>query len=437
MRTMKTLMRSLACVGLMTVLIGATTVNANNPGNKGKNGNEAVSITEMAIPQIELKLRTTGEDGETYSTLLAFTDDATDGFDHVWDKPLAVEQGVLSLFSELDKQPMAIQAWPGVKHDRIVPIGLEANMDGEFIIDASDMKYFEETAMIILEDRHTGIMQNLTVNPEYHFQAEALNNSGRLFLHFRPPLTLETYEESCLKNDGEILLEQYGSTSWNWILVDQQEQLIDIGADMNGIHIINGLKGGKYTLTLSTNDGYHLTKKLIVPAKESVTADFFITDYNTNEMNDVQLVNLSTGATDYQWNMGDGAIVTGVKHPQHRYTSEGIFEIKLKASNGECADDAMKSIEVSATPNGLQATVEKDLSIYAANGSLIVENLGSINVSELFIHNVIGQSIYEKDVNVSNSVIKIKISDLVDGQYLVNLRMDNGQFVSRKVVVKS
>ena len=63
--------------------------------------------------------------------------------------------------------------------------------------------------------------------------------------------------------------------------------------------------------------------------------------------------------------------------------------------------------------------------------------LAVVNISELFIHNVIGQSIYEKDVNISNSVIKIKISDLVDGQYLVNLRMDNGQFVSRKVVVKS
>jgi len=59
----------------------------------------------------------------------------------------------------------------------------------------------------------------------------------------------------------------------------------------------------------------------------------------------VQFTNLSTGAGNYQWQFGDGAISTAT-NPQHTYTAYGTHTVTLIASGGACDVDTMVALGI-------------------------------------------------------------------------------------------
>jgi gliding motility-associated-like protein len=65
----------------------------------------------------------------------------------------------------------------------------------------------------------------------------------------------------------------------------------------------------------------------------------------------VDLTNSTTGATGYEWTMGNGDIVTGID-PFYIYPDEGIFTIQLVASNGfGCRDTLLQNNEIIDPPS--------------------------------------------------------------------------------------
>lgn len=60
--------------------------------------------------------------------------------------------------------------------------------------------------------------------------------------------------------------------------------------------------------------------------------------------------NLSTGATTYEWDFGDGTVLTGFE-PSYTYSTEGIFDIQLIAENNfGCQDTASNTNEIINPP---------------------------------------------------------------------------------------
>lgn len=53
---------------------------------------------------------------------------------------------------------------------------------------------------------------------------------------------------------------------------------------------------------------------------------------NEADFHEIQFTNLSTSATDYQWDFGDGATSTAV-NPSHVYADEGDYTVTLTASD--------------------------------------------------------------------------------------------------------
>lgn len=64
----------------------------------------------------------------------------------------------------------------------------------------------------------------------------------------------------------------------------------------------------------------------------------------------VSFQNTSTGATAYAWNFGDGA-TSSQTAPSHVYNAPGLYNVKLIASNGACADTLQKTITVTKKPD--------------------------------------------------------------------------------------
>src|SRR6056297_1768239 len=61
----------------------------------------------------------------------------------------------------------------------------------------------------------------------------------------------------------------------------------------------------------------------------------------------VEFTNKSEKATAYKWEFGDG-VVSKEKHPKHRYTASGTYQVILEASDGKKTKQTTKTIRVDA-----------------------------------------------------------------------------------------
>lgn len=103
---------------------------------------------------------------------------------------------------------------------------------------------------------------------------------------------------------------------------------------------------GVYTVTLSAKNEVgeesQIIKQLIIEVLEKPHAEF---DVKPRQIQfpggKLYTDNRSFGATGYRWNFGDGTL-SDEYEPEHIYTSEGIFDIILIATNTEGCSDTTK-----------------------------------------------------------------------------------------------
>jgi PKD repeat protein len=102
-------------------------------------------------------------------------------------------------------------------------------------------------------------------------------------------------------------------------------------------------------LVASTSNGCKdsVTKQVVIFAKPVV--DFSAT--NRCLGNSINFSNLSSGATGFVWNFGDGK-TSATTSPSYTYASSGTYNVKLIAENANgCKDSVSKSITVFSNPS--------------------------------------------------------------------------------------
>ena len=117
-------------------------------------------------------------------------------------------------------------------------------------------------------------------------------------------------------------------------------------------HIYNN--AGSYTITYKTNfkDCIDSVKKIInIVSKPVVSFSSPSVRASCYPPLTVQFANTSTGATTYFWRFGDGTTSTDI-NPVHTYTTTGVFDVTLIASNGAggCSDSITQKAFVKISP---------------------------------------------------------------------------------------
>ena len=135
----------------------------------------------------------------------------------------------------------------------------------------------------------------------------------------------------------------------------------------------------------------------------------------------------TTGATSYTWDFGDGSPVSTATSPSHTYAASGTYTVQLIVSNGSCADTVTQKVNtvqlgintisdlsgLSVSPNPA-----KDLISVSVNSS------SQFNDCRLSINNILGQSTYSQNVNLTTGANKfdLNISNLSPGIYFISLQ---------------
>ncbi|PCH70044.1 MAG: hypothetical protein COC06_06355 [Bacteroidales bacterium] len=153
---------------------------------------------------------------------------------------------------------------------------------------------------------------------------------------------------SCIKDS--ISFEDISSggifpvESWLWQFGDG-----DVSNIQNPSHEFGEVKEYKVSLVVTNNKGCKATIEKtarVNPLPEMKFTHEKIAAINTP----VNFINECFNAVSYEWNFGEGSFSTD-EHPNHTYTSPGVFTVELKAQSKEgCFDTISSNLEVIGIP---------------------------------------------------------------------------------------
>lgn len=384
----------------------------------------AASFFAEPLPFSKLWLNVRSSEGLANETLLAFGEEATDGYDDRFDAKKMAASEQISLFTIANEFPMAIQAWSPITSTRIIPVGLNATQAGTYTFKIANLENFDETVLVYLEDMENGIFHNLRAS-EYSFSIEeALVNSSRFRLHFSAPVVVNADAESCSTQDGVININA-PENSWNYSVQNATGLSIASGiASANTA--VNQLPAGTYTINLFTADGYSVVKTVEVNAAQLVSVSAEV-PANTAINQTVEFNATSTGASSISWNFGDGSAVLTGSTASHTYDAPGVYTVTVTASNEQCSSEIVSVVLVSDVATSTAQVVNEGVTLWPNPATdFFYVNTGSLKNAIVEVCDAAGKVLVRENL-MNNQSNTISTAELSAGIYLVNVIAENGK----------
>jgi hypothetical protein len=159
---------------------------------------------------------------------------------------------------------------------------------------------------------------------------------------------------------------------------------------------IENVAGGDYTVIMTDSLGCTREMTFVVNEAIDVAAEFEVPEGAIELIGGVaeyQFTNMSTGATDYEWDFDNGTF-SDEENPLHNFTQTGLYLVELNAHNDDCADSFQAVINVEQGVNveellddGL-VEIKKDLS-----GWYLQFDFSKGHQLEINVYNLVGQRI--------------------------------------------
>ena len=246
------------------------------------------AISEIAPPVMPeqrpiLNLQLIGKNARD-ETIIYFETGATNQTDPGFDayKLLAEGNNLISLYSKAGPEKLSINGLSPITTNlqTSVPLGLAGVSVGSYTLQVNQILNFDSAIRVVLEDRETGLLQDLRQNPGYTFQIDNKESDGRFIVHFstkeiiaapgkRPTGKLLVYPNptpgklqlslSGLKPTGELDAVVYNSMGR---AVYRQMLPIRYGRVQQQINL-TGLKKGVYVLHLDSELGA-MRQKIVI-----------------------------------------------------------------------------------------------------------------------------------------------------------------------------
>lgn len=149
---------------------------------------------------------------------------------------------------------------------------------------------------------------------------------------------------------------------------------------------------------------------------------------------DIEFNNLSVDAIDYEWNFGDGNTSLDFE-PNYTYTSEGLHEMYLVASNNCGSDTAFLDL----ASVGIAEEAISAITLYPNPSSGLITIGLSSKIDQTISISVVdltGKIIDERQENVRPGIHKITLDhhSLLSGMYILNLLSKTGLHSTRLII---
>jgi len=205
-------------------------------------------------------------------TEIVFMEGMTNGLDISYDAGKMKGNSQLALYSYLvenNNEEFAVQALPLLTEPVIVPVGLNAAVQGKYTFTA-EMLNFDPGTPVTLEDKYTNVQTDLSINPQYDFVVETPGTfDNRFLLHFKSAVDIEenykTIDPFEIYTIGsKVIVSSVENTPYKLSVFNSTGQLIvqkDFTGNANEEISITTL--GAYIVRLVSENGV-VTKKIII-----------------------------------------------------------------------------------------------------------------------------------------------------------------------------
>ena len=304
-------------------------------------------------------------------------------------------------------------------------IGIGTLIDSATIYTFTLAQYlnFDSTSIVILEDTKLHVFTNMQT-AFYQVALTPNDTTGRFILHITSAAQFTPVTAGCSNNDGAIGIAVDSIATWtNISILDSQNTVLNSYNNISGQFSFNGLKEGAYKVALNFN-GYTCVKTIFVNGSY-INTSFVASSQNVVTGQNINFFSTTTNTTQYVWEFGDSSIITGVANPSFFYYLPGEYIVNLTCTNSAGCSASFQDTIVVNEATGITSISSKAATVQSLGSKTIqvLMNDVTINGSELYIYNILGQAVYSSPVNSDKMLVTL--SNEPAGVYLVTIKTGN------------
>lgn len=375
-----------------------------------------------------VKLRIQGQNGNLDEATVYFDQAINSNYIYQEDaqKVLSGVAGVPVMYTVTsDNTHCSINGYGTLGSSETVPVGIVVDISGNYTLTCALLDNFSPTSIITLEDRFVNRFIDLRTNFYTVNLDTASAPEGRFFIHVSYPATSSSTFAGCANNDASITINTDPSVTWDsYQLFDALNTPIADYTNVNTTVNFDSLAEGDYYLVrtrgqYTTTENFHVNGHYIV-------SNIGATATQVETFENITFSALANNANHFEWDFGDGTLITGVANPDLAYYEPGVYTVNLiSANNFGCSDNAQIEIIVTqSTSTGVKEETADNI-IVATQGKTVTVNMNN-TVSEdaqVQIYNLIGQPVYNAAVNAERTTVSLDAQPV--GYYLVSLKNNN------------
>lgn len=314
--------------------------------------------------------------------------------------------------------------------EQVIPLGFRNYSAGSYTISLSSIDNLDPTSIILLEDKLMGVLHHLQQGDySFNVSSQQLLNTTRFALHVSHAAIISTELADCNNLNGKILIDQDTTVTWTQCqLFNSASELIGTQNNVTGQFSFNGLASGNYTMGFYY-DGYVATRVVTLNSTQiSVTIGTASQTIATGQP--LQFTSNTLNTLYYDWDFGDGTIITAIANPQMIYYAPGVYTVTLRASNASgCEGFAYITINVTQG-TGISNTLADKVSVFATGNTVVIKNDAALSNALYAVTSLTGQVV--SSGKLENTVQSISLANQANGIYIVNITSAEGT-LSRKI----
>ncbi len=202
-------------------------------------------------------------------TLIGLSENATDGFDQLYDAYKLKPNQDISLYSKYGDSDFAILALakaPTEIDEYVIPLGFNTTGEEEFTFNFFDLTNLEECE-VYFEDKETGSVLNIKETGKYTFTSSKGLNENRFLIRLNPgdtenPDNLKYHDSGANmhSSDGNIVINLIPDSGYSTVYVYDEKGMLVYEGSINQQEIIIPVTQGFYLVRLQGDEKKHVRK---------------------------------------------------------------------------------------------------------------------------------------------------------------------------------
>ncbi|HXC03290.1 MAG TPA: PKD domain-containing protein, partial [Bacteroidia bacterium] len=315
---------------------------------------------------------------------IRFMAGATAHYDSQYDafKFFSSNTAVPSLSTLIDSADASINSLPPLFVGTVIPLRALVGATGTYTISRDSVWTLPISSCLILEDRLTGIMTDLSTTMSYTFNIQDTTQAPRFLLHIGAGIQKQTFSASCPNaSNGSAIAAGIGTGPFSYTWKDSQNHILQVHNNITGNDTLHSLIAGTYQVIIGGNTGYCGTLNDTFAVTAPSVASVFTTITNVtcpaaaNGNINVDAVIGGTSPYTYSWSNHASTASIGNLNP-------GTYTLILTDAQ-HCIDTNAYTVAQSSLVHAM-FTVNADTLYLNTSGQLICSNYSQNATSYLW-----------------------------------------------------